>query len=422
MRKGIIFLCLWGMAQLSFAQKLTLDSCVERAWQHYQYAEQEEETQASGRLAIQNTQMAWLPSFTLQATSTIQNEQMGLEGPNVPGFSFPDVPLDFHRVLINFSQTIYDGGMVSTQKQLQHLQTEEAQTQVEAQKLGLRASVTSQFMGIMLAQKQVSLLHLKMKTLQEQMGKLQQAVTNGVATEADLQNLQAELITTRQDSTEIRYTETEYLQKLTDMMGMSGTLQASQLLAPESAPLSTDISLEGRPDIHQLALKQQQLTVQKQLSKNTRLPKIQLFGNAGYGDPGYNVFKSGWRPMLLAGIRLEWKIYDWKDHQNKVEMLSYQSSSLQKEQDRLKWKWNMELEAKQKEVAKMNKLMEQDDELITLRENITRTKSHQLAQGTITSAEYITALNQEHAARLAKAVHALKQIISVENYQIILGK
>jgi outer membrane protein TolC len=67
-------------------------------------------------------------------------------------------------------------------------------------------------------------------------------------------------------------------------------------------------------------------------------------------------------------------------------------------------------------------MIDKDQELIDLRVKITKTASSQLSNGTITSTEYLTQLNEEKQAKLNKETHEIQLINAKLNYLSAIGK
>jgi len=63
-----------------------------------------------------------------------------------------------------------------------------------------------------------------------------------------------------------------------------------------------------------------------------------------------------------------------------------------------------------------------DEEIIELREKITRDYSSQLKQGTVTSSAYIEELFKEQAAKISQQIHEIKLNQAQVSLQILLEK
>jgi outer membrane protein TolC len=150
--------------------------------------------------------------------------------------------------------------------------------------------------------------------------------------------------------------------------------------------------------------------------------KINAFGNIGGGYPGYDIFKDEVAFMGMVGIGFNWKILDYGKVKNEKQILTLHQNIILSEQNRVRTHFLTELQTQQQEVKKMQDLLAKDDQLIAIRSEIVQIKASELENGTITSTDYITELNQEEEARLNQTIHELKLLLAKLNYLTIQGK
>jgi outer membrane protein TolC len=410
---------LFASAGTVAAQDLPLDTVIALALRHERYSDSRTLVQQIGSEVDKETRSAWQPQATIQAQSTVQNEQIAFPAV-LPGFEPPSVPLDFHRVLLNFSQTVYDGSTTRARRELERLGTEGDVVDIEGRELELRGRVTTLYMAVLLNEAQAQLIDLRQRTIQEQGDRMDSAVAAGAALASESAALEAEWITAGQEAVKVGH-------DIADLRARLGTLTADPRLAtadllPPTDTLLADASLVQRPDIRALDLRMQALDAQDDLATAVRMPTLHVFGNAGIGDPGYNYFKDEWRPMLLVGASLQWRLYDGGTRKRKGRVNQLQRSLLQQDKERLTERWQMELADQRRDLLQYRELIATDDRLVQLREEVSAVKAEQLAQGTITASEYITELNKEHAARLGREVHRLQSLLAIHTCNNILGK
>ena len=81
----------------------------------------------------------------------------------------------------------------------------------------------------------------------------------------------------------------------------------------------------------------------------------------------------------------------------------------------------VDLQNKIAEIRKINDMISRDNQLIELREKITKSSSSQLDNGIITSTEYLTELNAESKAKLDLQSHKIQLIKARLDYKATLG-
>ena len=119
MRKIILGLILLPM----MAQAQTLEECQRAAEQNYPLIRQYDLIGKTTDLTVANIQKGWLPQISASAQTTYQSDvasfpeqfqqlyqQMGLD--------MKGLRKDLYRVGIDVNQTVFDGGMISSQKRI----------------------------------------------------------------------------------------------------------------------------------------------------------------------------------------------------------------------------------------------------------------------------------------------------------------
>lgn len=402
-----------------FAQQISLDSCLQWAVQAQAYEQDAALLAQSRSLAMQNSGKSNLPQITLDGTATWQNENITIQVPPVPGFDAPTVPTNFNRLLINFNQVIYNGRLAAHKKQLDSLTYGNRLYQLEADKAKLKAQVTGLYAAVLLARAQQDILQRQLATIQARARQLQGAVEAGTAYRSHYTALQAEEIKLQQAITEVTYQEEALRQQLARLTDHAIPARA-ELTLPE-----IDIEqagVEARPELRLLLNQQSTLQAQQSLSKAARHPYVGVFANAGLGYPGYDIFNPEIRPMLLVGLKIKWQLYDWQKSRNERQLLAWNSRLVGYQYERAKRQLELELLKQAREIEKYEKLVQQDDELVNLRERVVEEVGARLQGGTATSTEYLTEVNNRAMAELNREVHHIKWLLAKLNYAIIQGK
>ena len=76
----------------------------------------------------------------------------------------------------------------------------------------------------------------------------------------------------------------------------------------------------------------------------------------------------------------------------------------------------------QNEIEKYQKMIQNDREIIKLRVNVKISAQNQLAEGTISSTDYITFITAEERAKQDLVLHQMQLLIAKFQYNSILGK
>lgn len=391
------------------AQALTLDSAIARAVRHDRLQQQIAAIDSIAAVRDRDLANTWLPRLDLNATSTWQNEQLSFPG-GAPGGGPPVIPLDFHRVLISFNQTAYDGSATHERRRLSSLDADGQRLQAEARLIDLKGQVIQRYMGVLLCDEQLRLSDLKAATIEAQRLRVHNAVDAGAALASEEDVLGAELLTTEQDRIATEALEQRLRAELVLLTGDEG-MRTARLARPDVGT-STAVDPAQRPDIRAFDVRVRALETQLDMTAASRRPTLGVFGNVGGGLPGYNILDNSFRPMILGGVSLQWRILGWGEVDRKRATTALQRSMLLDDRERALRQVNIALAAQDEEIHKLERLLRKDEELIALRGNVARAKSEQLALGTATASEYVTELNKESSARLGLEVHQLQRLLA----------
>jgi len=399
---------------------VSLDSCISWAYTHFEYESQALAYRESAELADKNASKNWYPKFSLDANATYQNENIELALPPIAGFESPQVPLNFNRVLVNFNQAIYDGSVTANQRKLEQSKYSILEEKVETEKIKVKSKVTGIYMSILLTADNTALLESKRKVVAERLKVIQSASEFGSVTPVTIKSLEAEILKIDQQIIETEHTRISLYLSLSEISGKE-IPETADLIKPQPF-ISFDNNVENRPEIKLLNMQIENFELQKGMIGTNRNVRINAFGNIGGGYPGYNIFKDEVAPMALIGIKLQWNIIDYGKVKNEKQILTLNQRITLSEQSRARTQFVTELKTQQQEVKKMQDLLSKDDQMITLRTEISKIKAAELENGTITSTDYIAELNQEEEAKLNQKLHELKLILAELNYLTIQGK
>jgi len=420
MKKYLIFIFLispiFGWSQ----SVLSLDSCVDWAYDHFEYEAQAMAYRESAELADKNASKNWYPKFVLDANTSYQNENIELALPPIPGFESPLVPLNFNRVLVNFNQAIYEGSVTANQKKLEQSKYSILEQKVETEKIKIKSKVTGIYMSILLTADNISILESKRKVVEDRLRVIRAASEFGSVAPVSIKSLEAEILNIDQQLIEVEHSRKSLFLALGEITGKE-IQESAEIIKPQPM-ISYDNNVENRPEIKLLDMQIENFELQKGMLQTSRNVRINAFGNIGGGLPGYNIFSNGVAFMGLIGIKLQWNIVDYGKVKNDKQILFLNQNIALSEQNRARTQFITELKTQHQEVKKMQDLLANDNQIIALRIEITQIKASELDNGTITSTDYITELNHEEEARLNQKLHELKLILAELNYLTIQGK
>ena len=415
-----VLLCL-PMPLVARAQPLTLDQALTEAYAYLQFDDATRTYHDAAALAEKNAGKTWLPRITLDGSFSHQNENVSIPVDlPVPGFTPPSSPLSFTRLLLNFSQTIYDGSLAANRKKLARASYAIREKELEVEKVGIKSQVLSLYMSILLADERLAILDNRRRVLAERHTVLSQAERFGGAATVDVKTLAAELLLVEQNLIEARHARATVLGSLGELMGRD--LPADQALVRPAPQVVLADDVSARPELQLVDLQIAHLDIQRSLLDTSRRPRLSAFGTVGGGVPGYDIFRDEVSFMGQIGVSLQWQVLDWSQAHNEKRILAADQALADFQRRRLQTRLLSELKTYGREIGQFAALLDKDDDLVVLRAEVSDIKAAQLENGTITSTDYITETNLEDEARLNQKIHELRLVLARLNYLTLQGK
>jgi outer membrane protein TolC len=401
----LLFIFLALQAQLLGAQEtVTLEQCQQWARESHPALKQLEIYQQVLNLKNQNNSTSYLPQVTLNGQATYQSDVTKI-GISIPNVNIPTVDKDQYKLYLDLKQAIWDGGITKAKEKLNQAETEGSQQQTEVELYQVKERVNQFFFTSFLIQENLKILEKKTETLAERRKIVESAVQNGMLLSSELDQLLAELIKTRQQMLELETNLETVRYGLSILTGKTTNL-FQKLVMNEVVP-TPDKPLM-RPELDFFAKQNELLTVNSEILKKQRNPKIFGFGQAGYGKPGLNMLNNEFDTYYLVGLGFNWNVLDWKNTTRQRQILKLQQEVIQTKQKSFEQNIDIATDQQQKRIKQLTELLKTDLELIEVRERITKTSASKLENGILTTADYIQDLNAEITARITLETHKIQ--------------
>lgn len=419
MRKLLFILMTLPLA----VQGQTLQECQQAAERNYPLIRQYGLIEQTTQLTVENIGKAWLPQVTATAQATYQSdvtawpEQMQTLYQQL-GLNMKGLRKDQYRVGIDVSQTLYDGGMISSQKEIAREQGKVQVAQNDVTLYSVRKRVNEMYFALLMLDKQIELN----KDLQELLGgnerKLQSMVKGGTAAESDWMNVKVERLNAAQKGESLESQKRMLQNVLSAFCG----IEVRNVTKPAAGSVATTRSNAGERPEMQLFNAQLSLADAQEKALDAALkPRLGVFAQGYYGYPGYNMFEDmmshKWSLNGMVGARLTWNIgalYTRKNDKAKIQM---QRDITETNRETFIFNNNLEQIQQSEEIQRYRKLMEQDEEIITLRQSVRKAAESKLSHGIIDVNDLVREINQENAARLQLSMHETEMLKQIYDYK-----
>jgi len=408
-----------SISQAQPADTLQLYECHRSAIENHPYFKQKELFSQSKELRTKNHTANWYPSLDLNGKYTWQNEVVELPIPvDIPGFETPLMPHYNYKLSLDIQQTIYDGGITKSSKKLEESKLLVNQQQVEVSLNLLKEQVNQLFFYILALQQQEKSIQLKLDELEDKYTIIESGIRNEIFLEADLDIMKAEILKVKQMLSEISITKSSVFQMLGDLAAMD--LQEGATLALPASDVAAMVEIP-RPEQVLYDLQILNLDASMDLVSKQRHPKAYVFGSFAYGNPGLNFFRDEFRGFYVLGAGLKWNIWDWSKTSRSKQDISIQQEIIRSQKAAFDKNLNIQLAEKVAEISKYEEAVRRDEEIVLLREKISKSAASQMENGVITTSDYITELNAETEARIRLETHRIQLVQAQVNYLTTKG-
>lgn len=416
MKKIMISLALIMLSSVSRAQ--TLEECQQAAEKNYPLIKQYGLIDKTTQLTVKNIQKGWLPQVTASAQATYQSavtawpesmqsiyQQMGL---NMKGLR-----KDQYKIGVDLQQTIYDGGAISSQRNIAQQEGKVQEAQTETNLYQVRRRVNEMYFSLLLLNEQIQLNEDVKALLQSSEKKLSAMVKGGTAATSDLDNVRAERLSVEQQNENLK----QQKQMLQRMLSVFCGLEVNNTQKP--APVQIASSVNHRPEMH-LYNSQLELTEAKEKALDTQLrPKLGLFAQGFYGYPGLNMFEDmmnrKWSLNGIVGIKLSWTVSAFYTHKNDKARLSAQREMIENAREVFLFNNKLEEIQQNENINRYQTMMKSDDEIIVLRTNVRKAAESKLTHGIIDVISLLREINNENAAKTQQSIHEIDMLKEMYN-------
>ena len=398
-------------------QAQTLEECQQSAERNYPLIRQYGLIEKTTALTVANIQKGWLPQVSATAQATLQSDVTAFPDElqqiyRQMGINMEGLKKDQYRVGIDVQQTVYDGGAISSQKEIARMQGEVLAAQNDVNLYAVRQRVNEMYFGLLLIDEQIKLNQDLQTLFQSNEDKLAKWVKGGTAAESDYKSMKAERLNVAQQITSLQSQRTALARMLSTFCG----IEINEVTKP------ADVGLDGigvRPELKAIDTQLRLADAQEKALDAAILPKLGVFAQGFYGYPGYNMFEDmmrhRWSLNGMVGARLTWNIGALYTRKNDKAKIQLQRETLETSRDVFLFNNNLEKIQQNEAIAKYRKLMADDEEIISLRTSVRKAAESKLAHGIIDVNDMVKAINSENSALVQRSTHEIEMLREIYN-------
>jgi outer membrane protein TolC len=336
---------------------------------------------------------------------------------DLAGAELPSPPKDQWQAALAVEQLLFDAGNVAARNSVEAARLNESLAALAVSRYELRREVNDAFFAAWQLQERSSELQLVVADLAARLAHARARVAEGVALPADTAAIEIErlaMLRSLRDTDSQRSATLRVLTQITGSLIDSTTAMAlpswgSQIAAIDPGAIE---SLRHRPEFDLFNSSRERLLREAQIASLANKPRITAFGEGGVGRPGLDQFRTDPDAFWIAGVRMEWRPFDWGATTDNRRALQLQAELLEADEARLAAALSRAVMADQQRIEELRAGFDTDRRIVLLREVVERSSRAQYEEGIIPVTEYLAArtalLNarlefQRHRAALAAA-------------------
>ena len=427
MKKVFFILIILTLTLFHVQAQLTLERCLELTRENYPAIKKYGLLEKSLEIELSDINKTWLPSLAIYGQGTIQNitpsfpnaledvlAQMGQEIKGLGKLQY--------KIGVDLTQPVWDGGASKAKREMARSQDEMQKAGLEVEMYALRQKIENIFFAILLTQEQINQSGITLELLNANLSLLESMYKNGTAMRSDIDMVKAQALTLKQSIIQAESSASSYRKLLGIYVGED---ISSETLVTPNTKIPGSLNSQ-RPELHLFESRLLISESSRNLINASLMPKIGLFAQAYYGYPGFDYFKSMMNRDLsfniLAGVRASWNIDSFYTKKNRLNKIDLDLSNIEIEREIFLFNSGLQTEKELEAIEGLKKVMEDDAEIIELRQNVRKAAESQLRNGIIDATALLSKITDENIARLTAKLHEIQYIQQIYNLKNTLNQ
>jgi outer membrane protein TolC len=413
---GAMAVLLVFCTNMAYSQTITIEECLRKAKNNYPLIKQFDLIEKSKEYNIANLRKTLLPQAAINVQASYQTDVVTLPI-DIPGV--PSISKEQYRANVDVSQTVWDGGIVKSQKALTQASNNVELQSVEVEIYSIVEQVCNLYFGILLTEEQLKQLDILKKNLEVSLNIANSMQKNGIAIDSDIDVLNVEILNTQQRKTEVIHLKNAYTEMLSELINEpSGKFSP---VRPVHEPSGLKDVKINRPEILLFERQISVIDARKNMIKSKNMPHFSLFLQGGYGKPGLNILSNNFDFWGMGGVRMSWYFGNLYTKNNEKRIVNIDREKIMNREETLIFNINRQLIQIRSEIDSYGELMKSDEEIIAAREKVRIASEKKYNNGIYTVNDLVKDINAENLARQNRAIHETLYMMGVYRYGSVSG-
>lgn len=386
------------------AKAITLEECRQAARKNSPLIKQFPLNSEISSRERDNLSTNYYPQFSVDAQATYQSDVFSLPI-KIPGIVIPSPDKDQYQASLSVNQLLWDGGATKNNIEIKEAMLELSNASLEAKLYRLNEIINGLYFNILLIDKNIALIGKSVETLESNLVQINSLVDNGVLLPSNRKSIEIEKLRLTSQLNGMKNDKRAAKESLEYWIGTNIITDDFSLPKPEVPP-----TLEvNRPELSVYDANMKINEQYEDLANVSVMPKVALFGKAGYGKPNpFNFTENEWKTYYQVGVRFSWAPFDWFNSNRNVEIAQMKSKSV--ETEKADFLQNIEISAirDKNEIIKLTDMIRDDKLIIAGQKQIADEKFSLLKNGSATSTEYIVEFNKYVQSEINASINEIK--------------
>lgn len=405
-----LLFCSSGFAQLR------IEDCYQKARANYPLIKQYDLIEKTKEYNLSSADKAYLPQVMFSAKATYQSDvtqipisfsQLSIQGVNIPTLS-----KDQYGAVIDVSQTIWDGGVIESQKESVRAAAEIEKKDIEVSLYSINERINQLYFSVLLAGEQIRQNELLQEELNRNHKQAQSYVENGIANQSDLDAIRIEQLKVKQNKVQLMYIQKAYIEMLSILIGEEINVNTEFIKPDATRP---DSHIIHRPELELFNAQINNLETKNRSINAGLMPKLKLFATGGYGKPGLNMLSDKLDVYYIVGAKVSWDIGNIYTYKNNKQLLQNNIRLIETEHETFLFNTNLNIVQTNNQINSYFDQLKYDDKIIALRVSIKRASEVKMANGTLSGSDLMRDLNAEQMAIQDKILHEMELLLAIYN-------
>lgn len=338
------------------------------------------------------------PALTLGGLAQYQSDVTEIALP-FPGGNAPVQPKDRYVLSLDLRQTLWDGGMARSQRNMTDARTAISSAELDVRLEQVERWVEEAYFSAALLGTRLQVLAAFRDELETRMRQAETRVRNGSGSQAQADTWHVEWLMAGQRHDEAERQRQAALNRLAILSGRHW-VGVPVLMEPDAAVPG------ARPELRVFEARRRELQARHTQVRAGRMPQVAAFGTAAYGKPGLDLFSDTFKPWYVVGVQVRWSLWDQgrsaRSH-TRLELARRETAVAEAEARR---QWELEAERWKAEIATAEAALDRDRAILELRGRLVAHMATRLDAGAATETDYLAERQAELRARLDRELHA----------------